>query len=230
MDSIYELLVSLPLMQGVSKAKLLDIVGKTKFHFLKFLPDEVITDINAPCSHVRFLLSGCVRSSITDREMKFQVSQTINAPAMLSPEYLFGKTPFSPAKVVAKDTAGILQIDKNDYLKMLYSDPAFLFNFLNVLSSSAQRSVEGLLAITSGNLEERIAYWIASLSQPKGTEIVLSCRQRDLYSLFGVQRSSLIAALESMKERGIINYTNTEIEVLSRPALIDILSGNAHKE
>lgn len=230
MDNIYDLLLSLPLMQGVSKTKILEVVGKTKFHFLKYFPGEIISEAGDPCKHVRFLISGSVRSSVTNPEMKFKVSQTLTAPAMLSPEYLFGLHPFTPARVVAKDPTGILQIDKNDYLKMLNSDPAFLFNFLNVLSTSAQRSVEGLLALTSGNLEERIAYWIASLSQAEGSDIVLSCSHRDLYSIFGVQRSSLLSTLDSMKERGIINYTNNDIMVISRPALIGILSGNAHKK
>lgn len=230
MDSIYELLDSLPLMRGASKNRLLDIIGKAKFHFLKFLPGETIAEPGTPCTHVRFIISGSVKSSITNAEMKFRVSQTLSAPAMLSPEYLFGKNPTNPAMVVAETAVGVLQIDKKDYLKLLDSDPAFMFNFLNVLSTSAQRSVEGLLALTTGNLEERIAYWIASLSQPEGKDIIMSCKAKDLYSVFGVTRSSLIATLDSMTERGIISYTPSEIKILSRPALVELLSGNAHKE
>lgn len=228
--NIYELLESLPLMRGVSKSKILEIVGKTKFHFLKFLPDQVIAEPGDPCTHVRFLISGKVRSSITNNDLKFRVSQTITGPAMLNPEYLFGKSPFSPCSIIASEPCGILQIEKGDYLKMIYSDRAFLFNFLNVLSTSSQRSVEGLLALTTGDVTERLAYWIASLTQPEGSDIVMSCKQRDLYSIFGVQRSSLIIALDSLKSRGIIEYTNTEIKVISRSALVSILSGHAHRD
>ena len=121
---------------------------------------------------------------------------------------------------------GILQIAKSDYLTMLTSDEIFMFNYLNLLSSSSQRSVEGILALTNGSLEERIAYWIAALTQRDGVDIVMQCRQRDLYSLFGVQRSSLIAALDHLKEEGYIDYTPSEISVKSRSKLLGILSRN----
>ena len=57
------------------------------------------------------------------------------------------------------------------------------------------------------------------------TEITLSCRQRDLYSVFGVQRSSFISAMESMRERGLIGYTNNEITVNDRRAMQALVSG-----
>ena len=60
---------------------------------------------------------------------------------------------------------------------------------------NAQKSVDGILALSSGNLEERIAFWIIALTQSSGSDIKISCRQRDLYSLFGVQRTSFFATL-----------------------------------
>ena len=88
---------------------------------------------------------------------------------------------------------------------------------------NAQKSIDGILALSSGDLEERIAFWITALTQTSGTNIKVTCRQRDLYSLFGVQRSSFIATLESMKQRGIIDYNTNEIIVLSRPELAKLI-------
>ena len=88
---------------------------------------------------------------------------------------------------------------------------------------NAQKSVDGILALSSGNLEERIAFWIIALTQSSGSDIKISCRQRDLYSLFGVQRTSFFATLESMKQRGIIDYTQNEISVISRPDLVKLI-------
>ena len=93
---------------------------------------------------------------------------------------------------------------------------------MNILSMNAQKSVDGILALSSGNLEERIAFWIIALTQSTGSDIKITCRQRDLYSLFGVQRSSFFATLESMKERGMIDYTQNEISVISRPDLVKL--------
>ena len=40
MDSMYEILLELPLFKGASMSRISEIVGKAKFHFLKYLPNE----------------------------------------------------------------------------------------------------------------------------------------------------------------------------------------------
>lgn len=224
MDTMYEILMRLPLFHGVSYAKLSEVVGSTKFHFLKYLKGDTIVEAGQPCTHIKFIISGSARVSIVNADGRFRVSQTLDKPDVIAPEYLFGRATRYPVTAVALEPTGILQIEKQEYVKILNSDPVFLFNMLNILSVNAQKSVDGVLALTTGSLEERIAFWIVALTQRQGTDIVLSCRQRDLYSLFGVQRSSLIATLESMKARGLIDYTQHEIAIRSRADMLALLT------
>ncbi|MBQ9077774.1 MAG: Crp/Fnr family transcriptional regulator [Muribaculaceae bacterium] len=224
MDSMYEILMGLPLFNGVSHERISEIVGMAKFHFLKYLPGEAIVNAGDPCTHIKFIISGKARVHIANSDGRFRVSQTLDAPDVIAPEFLFGKATRYPCSVEAVLPTGILQISKSDYMRILNLDQIFMFNFLNILSMNAQKSVDGVLSLTSGSLEERIAFWIIALTQRGGTDIVLSCRQRDLYSLFGVQRTSFIATLESMRERGIIDYDQSEIRIVSRRDLLDLLS------
>ena len=117
-----------------------------------------------------------------------------------------------------------MQIDKNDYLDIINSDSVFLFNFLNLLSVNAQLSLEGVLALTSGDLRKRIAYWIVALTQRNGRDIVMECRQKDLYGVFGVPRQSLVAALSEMKAEGLLDYSTSRISVTERRRLADLLT------
>jgi CRP-like cAMP-binding protein len=223
MEKMYELLMGLPLFSGVTYERMMEIVGSTKFHFLKYLQGDTFVQEHEQCTHLKFIISGSARVSISNPDGRFVVSQTLTAPAVLAPEYVFGRSPFYPCKGVALEPLGIMQIPKADYLKILNADPIFLFNFLNILSMNAQKAVDGILSLTTGNLEERIAFWIVALTQHGGTDIKMSCKQRDLYSVFGVQRSSFIATLESMKQKGILDFTANEILFHDRRALIDIL-------
>ncbi|MDE6383030.1 MAG: Crp/Fnr family transcriptional regulator [Paramuribaculum sp.] len=227
MNSMYEILMALPLFRGVSYEKLSDVVGKTKFHFLKYLEGERIVGVGDPCTHIKFAISGSLRMSIESADSRFRVSQTLAAPCVISPDYLFGRATVYPCTAVAAEPTSILQIDKQDYVKMLGADSVFLYNYLNTLSANAQKAVDGVLAVTAGSLEQRIAYWISALTQPGGTDIVLECRQRDLYSMFGVQRSSFISVLESMKERGLIDYTSRSMQIHDRAAMVALLSFDA---
>lgn len=223
MDSMYEILKGLPLFHGATSERISDIVGKAKFHFLKYLAGERIITAGEQCTHVKFIISGKVRSTITNPSERFKVAQTLSAPSVIAPEFLFGRATNYPCTIEALSDTSILQISKNDYMTILNRDHIFLYNFLNILSMNAQKSVDGILALASGDLEERIAFWIIALTQKNGTDIKVTCRQRDLYSLFGVQRTSFIATLESMKQRGIIDYNSNEIIVLSRADLAKLI-------
>lgn len=223
MENMYELLIGLPLFSGASYERILEVVGSTKFHFLKYNAGEVFIHPGEPCTHLKFVISGSARLSIANSDNRFVVSQTLKAPNVIAPDFIFGRTTLYPCSATALTQTGILQIAKADYLKILNSDPIFLFNFLNSLSMNAQKAVEGVLSVATGSLEERIAFWIIALTQRGGEDIVMSCRQRDLYSVFGVQRSSFMATLDEMKEKGLIDYTSNEIRFLDRKALIDVL-------
>lgn len=223
-DTLYDTLLSLPLFKGVTLSKVFELIGNSRFHFLKYLDGQKIVDEGDSCTHIKFIISGKVRSTIANSDGRFRVQQTLSAPDVISPESLFGISTVYPCTVRSIEATGIMQITKSDYIKMLGSDEIFLYNYTNMLAMKAQKAVNGILAVTAGSLEERIAFWIASLTTSAGTDITLSCRQRDLYSLFGVQRSSFVATLESMRSRGLITYDQHEIRVTSRRDLLTILS------
>ncbi len=225
-SSMYESLLTLPLFKGLSYTRLSEIVGNTRLAFLKYLPGETILTAGEPCSQTKFVIKGDVRLTIANSTDRFRVSQTLKAPAIISPDFLFGRNTIYPGAAKAIDTVSIMQIEKADLIRLLQTDEVFIFNYLNMLSTNAQKAIDGIIALTSGSLEERIAYWIIALTQLGSDDIVLSARQRDLYTLFNVQHSSFIATLDSLKERGIIDYGTNEIRIISRRALRSVLLKN----
>lgn len=223
MDSMFKILMGLPIFNGVSYQKLAEIVGKHPFHFLKFTDNNTIISAGAPCTHLIAIVSGKVKVTIVSPDDKVKVTQILEAPEIINPDFFFGKATNSPATVTTVGTCGILQIEKKDYIDIVSSDKIFLFNFLNILSMDAQLATEGVLALTGGDLKKRIAYWIVALTQRNGIEITMECRQRDLYSVFGVQRQSLTSALTEMHDDGILEYSPTSIKVLNRRKLVELL-------
>ena len=138
MDSMYKTLMALPLFSGVSYSKMSEVIGAIKFHFLKYLEGEQIVAAGEPCTHIKFIITGSTRLSIVNADGRFRVSQTLSAPEVIAPDFLFGRATNYPCTVTALEPTGIVQIAKQDYVKILNSDPIFLFNFLNILSMNAQ--------------------------------------------------------------------------------------------
>ncbi len=223
MKSTLDVLLSLPLFSGASTQKIQQVVGKFKFHFLKYADEEPLIKAGDPCSHIRFVISGSVRTRIESDDNRIKVSQTLSAPNVIAPDFFFGRTTVYPCSAKAAGTAGIVDIEKTEYLKIIESDPVFLFNFLNLLSVDAQQGLQSVMCLTSGDLRKRIAYWILALTQRGGSDIEMECRQRDLYTVFGVPRQSLVAALTDMRLDGAITFEPGIIRVAMREELEKIL-------
>lgn len=230
MDSMLEKLMALPLFSGVTKKRMAETVGNAKFHFLKYLAGDRLIAEGETCTHIKFILSGQVRLTIHNADKRFAVQQTLTGPDVICPDYLFGRHTYYPCEAVAIDAANIVQVSKTDYLNILNSDPVFMLNYLNHLSSDAQKTIDGVMSITFRSLEERIALWIACLTQPRATDIVLAARHRDLCTVFAVQRNSFNAALDSLCERGLITVGPNQIMVTDRRAIISILTHDAHHD
>ena len=223
MSSMFELLMNLPLFRGVSRSRIAEVVGSAKFHFLKYPKGETVVRAGEECTHLAFVISGSVRSEISNSSKRFSVSQTLKAPSAIAPDFLFGRTTRYPGTVVALTDCSILKISKVDYIRILNADQVFMFNFLNPLSVNAQKALDGILALTSGGLDERIAFWIIALTQPGSEDIELTCKTRDLCNLFSVQRNVFDAACHEMEQRNLIRYSPRKIEIVDRREMLSLL-------
>ena len=216
MSSMFDLLMELPLFRGVSQETMKKTAGEAKFHFLKYLAGAEVVKAGAPCTHITFVISGSVRLTTTNRDGRISVSQTLRAPDVIAPDFLFGRATNYPCTARALEPTGILQISKADYLKILNSDPVFMFNYLNIISMNAQKSVVGLMSLTSGSLEERIAFWVIALTQPSGENVAIECPLRNLCAVWGVQRSTLVDVLTRMKVHGVESFGPSGVVFASR--------------
>lgn len=213
------------MFKGVSSEMISRIVSEVKFHFLTFAPGEVIAEAGHPCTHLKCVISGQALLTAVNANRRMTVRQTLPAPAVIAPDFFFGRRTVYPCRAVAggNSDCGILQFDKADFLKILNTDSIFMYNFLNMLSVSAQRSSDGVMALSSASLEERVAYWIVALTQPGAVSVALECKLRHFAGMLGVSRSMLVSALESMQNRGILTIETDLIRVISRKALVEMI-------
>ena len=211
---MFEQLMQLPLFQGVSAKQLSALVEKMPFHFLKYHMGDLIIEEGDQCTHVRFVVSGKVRVEVAFRNFQVKVEQTLAAPNVLAPDYLFGLDTTYPFTVTALGECGIMQLRKADYIKVIQSDKVFLFNILNYLSLGRQRFITGLLDARNGSVVERIALITAILTTQVSEDVTFSYRQKDLCALLGAQRATLIHALDQLQDMGAIQYTTTQFNII----------------
>lgn len=210
---MFEQLASLPLFQGVSAERIMRLVEKLPFHFVKCDDGDAIISPGTRCEHLRFVVSGAVRVAWRIGGKQVVVRYDVQAPGVIGPEYLFGRDNCYPYEVTASGAAGLLLLSKRDYLVMLHSDRIFLFNILNLLSTAAQRSVAGFAKPATIGKAERFMEFVGSLVPQGATNIALDYQQRDLCSLLGITRPSLLLTLEELAANQLLTYDQHTIQL-----------------
>lgn len=217
------MLMSLPMFQGISRSRLSELVGKTHFHFLKFDAGETISGVGEQCSHIRFVVSGRARIETSFSLLQVTVGQTLTAPAVIGPEYLYGLDTCYPFSVKAVNQCGVMQLTKAEYLKVLTKDHIFIINLLNILSRNSQKATTHLLNLKTGSIAERLAYIIVTLTNTMATDISLTFKQKDLCAIIGCQRPTLLTTLEELQQQGYITITPSGFNVRSRQSFAKML-------
>lgn len=219
-NSMFDVLMELPLFRGVSRERMSKTVGTSRFHFQRYGDGEAIVTAGEPCGNVLFVISGSVRTVIGARGGRLELAQTLAAPAVVAPDFLFGRATIYPCSATAVGQTGVLRVAKGDYVSILNSDDVFLFNYLNYLSMNAQKSVDGALTLAEGGIEQQVAFCVEALTQPNALDIVLTSRSCDIHALFGGQRAMSVAALDRMRNKGLIDYGLNEIRIVNRRDLL----------
>ncbi|MEG1587077.1 MAG: Crp/Fnr family transcriptional regulator [Bacteroidales bacterium] len=222
MTDMYDLLLQLPLFQGINRNRLSELIEKTKFHFLKYPAGAKIVSCAEPCTHLKFLISGKIRTELINNNGKIKITEEFQAPNVLAPNFLFGATTHYPYDIFAVENTGIMQIDKATFISLMQNEEIFLLNMLNITSNKSQKTLESFSFFTSGDMKEKLASWILHFTNRRGEEIKIICKQKDLYTFFGVQRTVFLYALNELKNRNIIDFNMREIIVKDRYALLNV--------
>lgn len=223
MLNMFEQLMQLPLFQGASQEQLAHLVEKLPFHFLKYSPGDNIVAPGEPAQYLRFVVSGRVRVSMKHACHDVTLWHTLEAPAVIGAEFLFGRQTTYPFNAVALTTdCGLLQLRKSDYLSMLTHDKVFLINALNYLSHGAQKSLLGFASTDLRSPEATLAAFIIALTGQRSQDIAVSYRRGALAKMLGVRPAVLSTTLESLSQKGIIECEKYVINVVDRRALMNL--------
>ena len=216
--------MQLPLFQGISADKITALVEKLPFHFLKYNGGEQIFTAGEPCTHVKFIVSGHVQLETPFPNIRVSLHQTLSSPHVLAPDCLFGRDNSYPYTAVANGPCGLLQLRKSDYIKMVCSDKVFLFNILNYLSTGSQRGTSLVLSVKDGTVTERLAMLLDMLVVNGATDVTLRYKQKDLSTLLGTQRTTLINTLNKLSDEGILDFDSNELKILDYNGLLKELT------
>lgn len=224
MNSIIETLTTLPLFNGVSRERMTEVVGSSKLHFVKYSLGQTVIGPEAECDSLLFILSGQLRLHSVSADGNFTIEQTLTAPNVVLPDFLFGRETQYPCTATALTAVNIVKVAKAEYLRILKMDDIFMFNFLNHLSAGSQHTFTGLLSALGNCPEERFGCIIRSLTLNGATDIVLSCTSGSIYETLSIRPEDLEKTFRDLSDKGIMSFTETRAAISNRQRILNALN------
>lgn len=219
MSSIFELMLQLPIFQGLSNEQLNGIVEKIPFDFCRFAPGDVILEGGERCDYVYFVLNGIVLQETPSFGGKIRIVQEFSAPHTLSFYYLFGAETRSLSTLKAVNQVGLMKVDKLQFLKMIQQNDIMLVNVLNTLSTHAQKQH---VAMEFTGLEEpslRLASWLLAFTDRKAACITVEASEEAWLCLLHMEASDFRRCIAILESRGCIDMERGILKLIDRYAL-----------
>lgn len=224
---LYDHLLQFQLFQGLSRAELLQLVGNTKFDFLKLPASKNVITEGTACQQLFFLISGRLRLSTRSMDHGFAVMEQLSAPWLLQPEALFGSSTRFTCSAQTETESHFITLSKDEVTRLLNEFLIIRLNMLNLLATQSQRRLLQQWRRPPQSLRERIIRFLLDHSTyPAGHKDFLILMKR-LANELGYSRLDVSKALNAMKAEGLVDLQRGRIIV---PSLEHLLSAKAEGE
>ncbi len=210
---LYDQLLQFPLFEGMSRDDLAQIVGHTKFDFVKGAVNKVVIAEGRPCDRLYFLLAGTLSVETRSDDHAYRVVEELSAPLMLQPEAIFGYYQAFTHTYIALSDVSFITLDKEEVRRLTEEFLVFRLNLLNYYSTQVQKLLRQPWRQYPEDLTQRI---IRFLSQhciyPAGRKMfhILMTRLADEV---GDSRRDVSGVLNQMEHDGLLILHRGRIEV-----------------
>ena len=217
---MYDLMLQLPLFQGISRDQLTAILEKTPFLFKRYRDGEVIRKAGAPCSSIIFVLSGEVRLLTPTFGGRMTIVQDFYAPHTMPFSNLFGAELTSRSTLYSIDrTTGVMMLDKPHFLRLMQQNTVLLVAVLNMLSTTAQKQLQALDFSSENDEVLRLASWLLAYTDRRSHRIFLDAKITDWCNMLHLDQAAFWRSVTALESTGSIEVANGKLKLLDRYGL-----------
>ena len=187
-------LLEMPPFQDITEEELLSLILAPEHAHRQYKPADFIAMQGEAYRSLFILCNGSVRTQMVSAEGKQLTIETLKAPQLLAPAFVFASENRFPVNIEAKEKCEILVINKNIFLEFLHQHPAVMRNFLQLVSDRTLFLSKKLNAFAL---------------RMHGTIL----NQQEVAQILGVARPSLARALSELASEGCIRMEEKEMRI-----------------
>lgn len=157
-------LTNLPLMQGMSGKELASLEATLGLEVVEFgrMKTPLIRQ-GEVCSQLLFLTEGRLQRVKEIQETGLKVTATIQSPAVIEPESLFGLECRYRHSYCLREDASLISVAKSNVKQHLLKNEIFRLNYMNMLSSKMAKLEEAKRLYQFSNAREKVSAFLREL-------------------------------------------------------------------
>ena len=191
-------LLKMPPFQGITEEELLSLILAPEHARRQCKPADFIAMQGEAYRSLFILCCGSVRTQMVSAEGKQLTIETLKAPQLLAPAFVFASENRFPVNIEAKEKCEI-------FLEFLHRHPTVMRNFLQLVSDRTLFLSKKLNAFALQSLKSRILNYL----RMHGTIL----NQQEVAQILGVARPSLARALSELASEGCIRIEKKEMRI-----------------
>ena len=128
------ILLQMPLFRGITEETLLKFVLLHQHTLKSYKPGEFIAMQGDIYRSLYILCNGTVRTQMVSAEGKQLTIETLRAPKLLAPAFIFASENRFPVNIETLETSEVLILNKDAFLEFMHQYPVIMQNFLKLIS------------------------------------------------------------------------------------------------
>jgi CRP-like cAMP-binding protein len=204
-----------PLFEGLTDNEVIDLMHAVRYRVTRLYKGDFLFVAGEDCLHANILLDGEVVAYLEGASDRYIRMSTFHAGNMFAPAFLFAQVRRYPVTVQATTNTKVLRILSADFERLLELDSRLAKNFTVILSNliAGLTKKVGMLLLS---VRDKIIFFLKEEQRRQQSNTIrLSMSRQELADHFGIQKYSLLRALNELQESGAIRIDGKTIEILS---------------
>jgi CRP-like cAMP-binding protein len=210
-----------PLFKGMTKTELDSLMEHVAQCRVTYLKGQVIRCVGSPCRYADIIIKGELVARMTGHSNHEVEVSRLTCGNILSPAFIFADDHSMPVTVEAVRDTEILRLEPDELLRLIDNYPVVRINYIRTLSNIITFLTTKLKTLVLLSVREKVARLIINESTVQGSDIIYFDKSRqELADSFGIQKNSLIRALNSWASEGAIKVEGKKIIITDKEKLI----------
>ena len=171
-----------------------------------FNKKQIIYSYNKKPRFLYFVVSGKVKCYKLHDDGKEYITDLLTAGDFIGYQALINDQNYTDSAMILEDSE-ILQIPKEDFLQMIYTDIQVAIKFIGIITQNIKEKEERLVNLAYNSLRKRVANALVELHikyNPDSTKNALEISRKEIAQYIGTATESLIRTLSDFKAENLI--------------------------